>query len=437
MRKALSALILSVALFSLSCSNNKKEYDIVIYGGTSAGVIAAIQAARMGAKAVLIEPGAHLGGLTSGGLGQTDIGHAETIGGLAREFYRTVGTFYGDSIAWKFEPHVAEKAFQQLIDEAGPGSIDLVFGERIKLDTTNGLLKKGKWIETIVMESGRHFGGKSFVDATYEGDLMAMAGVSYRIGRESRREYGESLAGVLDPGKGKFRQPKQFFPKEVSPYRVPKEPSSGLLPGIQDTVLAPPGSGDRKTQAYNFRVCLTSNPDNRIPIEKPEGYDPLRYELLARLIQAWPDIELDWHGNNHGIFMVRPMPNDKTDINDGCPASTDYIGENWEYPEGDYQTREQIINDLESYTKGLLWFVQNDPRVPAEIREEFGKYGYPMDEYQDNGHFSHQAYIRESRRMVGEYVMTQKDCRQERGKTGSDRNWQLRCGFSSCAARSD
>ncbi len=412
MGTALFQFLCALTLITLSYG----RYDLVVYGGTSAGVTAAVQGARMGAKVALIEPGIHLGGLSAGGLGRTDYGHEQTIGGLSREFYRTVGTLYGKTIAWDFEPHVAEQAFGLMIERAGPGSIEVVFGERLALDRETGVDKDGARIKEIVMESGRRFPGRSFIDATYEGDLMAVAGVSYHVGRESRDTYGESLAGVLEPGEGEFRQPKQFFPPEVNPYIVPGDPTSGLLPGIQDTVLAPPGSGDDKIQAYNFRVCLTSEPSNRIPLEKPADYDPLLYELLARWIQAWPDIALVWRGDNHGIFIISSMPNNKTDINDGCPANTDYIGANWDYPEGDYETRERIVREHASYTKGLLWFVQNDPRVPERIRAEFGRYGYPKDEYPDNGHFSHQIYIREARRMTGPYVMTQQDCRRERLK---------------------
>jgi FAD-dependent oxidoreductase family protein len=417
-----SFLLISVCVLCsliIECTSPEKYYDIVIYGGTSSGVIAAVQAARMGKTVALVEPGRHLGGLTSGGLGRTDYGHQETIGGLARTFYEKAGRYYQQEIAWDFEPHVAEKVFNDMVREAGPGKLEVILEQRLLFDARRGVQRKGAGIEAIVTESGRRFGGRVFIDATYEGDLMALAGVSYHLGREARDTYGETLAGVLEPGKGSYFQPKQFFPPEVDPFLIPGEPGSGLLPGIQGAGLDKPGAGDRKIQAYNFRVCLTTDPDNRIPFTEPAGYEPLRYELLARWIAAVPNLQLRSKGKNKGILKIDSMPNQKTDINDGCPASTDYIGANWEYPEGDYETRDSIIQQHVDYTKGLLWFLASDPRVPGHIRFEMQKYGYPKDEYIDNGHFSHQLYIREARRMAGGYVMIQQDCQENRRKKDS------------------
>lgn len=392
--------------------------DVIVYGGTPAGITAAIAVARSGKSVILIEPGNHLGGAVAGGLGATDKGIEETVGGLSRHFFERVGKHYGKPISWSFEPHVAEQTFETWIAESSRGKITVIRGER--LDLRAGVEKKGTRIRAIRMESGRRFAAKIFIDATYEGDLVAGAGVSYHVGRESRDRYGESLAGVFDPGVGPFLQPKQFFPQGVSPWRNPDDPSSGLLPGIQGVGLDAPGSEDAKIQAYNFRICLSTDPDNRIPITRPERYDPARYELLGRLLQAAPKISLRRIGaRRNGLLTIGEMPNHKTDINDGGPFSTDYIGANWDYPEGDYETRERIVREHVDFTKGLLWFIASDPRVPEEIRDDMQRYGYPKDEYPDNDHWSHQLYVRETRRMIGSHILRQQDCLEQTSKEDS------------------
>ncbi len=377
-----------------------KNYDVCIYGGTSAGVIAAYTAKKMGKTVILIEPSHRLGGMTSGGLGLTDIGNKYAISGLAHDFYRRVGQYYGKFEQWVFEPKVAKSIFLDYIKE---GSIDVEYNTRL-----NSVEKKEGLINTITLESSLNpnptsnttIKAKMYLDCTYEGDLMAKAGVRYTIGRESNSEYNETLNGVqLAEANSIYHQ----FPDGVDPYIIPGDPKSGLLWGISDEELKPTGTGDKKVQAYCFRLCLTNNPDNMIPITKPEGYDSSRYDLLARFFPVQLEKTIWWK-------HFKPMPNNKTDINSTGGLSTDMIGANYKYPDGSYEERKKIIKEHELYTKGLLYFHGHDSRVPEEMRREMLKWGYPKDEYLENGHFSPQLYIREARRMIGEYVMTQHNC---------------------------
>ena len=414
-----------------------KKYDIVIYGGTSAGVSAAIQSSRMGKSVVLIEPTNRIGGLTTGGLGQTDIGNKQAIGGISREFYENIKKYYddpenwkwekrsdykdggqtrteeGEATMWTFEPSAALAVYKSMMDKE---KIKMVYNERLNRET--GVKKVAGKIESITMESGKIFKGKVFLDATYEGDLMASAGVSYAVGRESNEEYGETLNGVQANSintsltglvsRNAFNH--NFIPG-VDPYVVKGDPTSGLLPNVNEKPGLE-GEGDKKIQAYCFRMCLTDHPENRIPFQKPANYDEVNYELLFRNYEArkGPIREMYSYGNSLLPWINSSMPNRKTDTNNKFGFSTDYIGRNYDYPEASYVEREKIIEDHRNYQMGLMWTLANHPRIPAEVREEASRWGTTKDEFERADGWQQQLYVREARRMVSDYVMTQKNC---------------------------
>ncbi len=391
-------ILLSVSIAMVGClRRDVKQVDICIYGGTSAGVIAAYTAARSGKTVLLVEPGQRLGGMSSGGLGFTDIGNKYVVQGLALDFYRRIGQHYGKLEQWIFTPGVAKSCFDDYVSEA---DVEVWFDSRIVKAS-----KRGSVVTTIELESSekpsratnRKVHAKMFIDCSYEGDLMARSGVEYFVGREANALYGETYNGVQ-------MMDRHQVPEGIDPYIIQGDPSSGVVWGVNTDPVQPDGTGDGKVQAYNFRICLTDDPDNMIPIGKPDNYDPARYELARRIKAKYP-----WK-HHTDLFIWTTMPDRKTDINNMGGFSTDMIGMNWSYPEADYREREQIWKQHEDYTRGLLWFVGNDPSVPEHIRAEMRRWGYPRDEYTENDHWTPQLYVREARRMVGDLVMTQHHC---------------------------
>jgi hypothetical protein len=429
----LAGLALAIGLLSpdTTLHAETKTYDVVIYGATSAGVSAAIQASRMGRSVALVGPDKHIGGLSSGGLGQTDSGDKSVIGGISREFYQRIKRHYDQPSAWTrqqpqqfqgyhsdsdamwgFEPHVAEQVFRGFLDES---TVEVFLQEW--LDRSAGVSMQADKIESIRMLSGKDFAGRIFIDATYEGDLLAAAGISYTVGREDNSQYGENYNGVHTSIEGRGLGHHQFV-VGVDPFVIPGDPNSGLLPFIDPEGPGHEGQGDTRVQAYNFRMCLTDDPDNRIPFVKPAAYDELWYELLLRNFEAGAQGALapkpDYTSSSGAVripWINSPMPNRKTDTNNQGAVSTDFIGQNYEYPDASYEERTEIIARHKLWQQGIMWTLANHPRVPEKIRHEVARWGLARDEFSDNDHWPHQIYVRESRRMVGHFVLNENHLR--------------------------
>lgn len=403
-------------LTGCTAETGRQQYDILVYGGGSGGFSAAIQAARLGKKVALLDPTGHVGGMNVEGLGGTDIdNHPEfqnsvALGGLALEFYRRIAAAYGRSAEfeavvaekkkqpalWRFEPHVAEKVIADWLNEY---PIDTFHRARLA-EGGEAVKKEGARMIGLKTEDGREFFAEVFIDASIEGDLLAAAGVSTVIGRESNAQYGEQRNGIR--GETSHKQ----FAVEVDPYKIPGDPSSGLIPTVQDEPLGEPGSADHRLQAYCFRVCMTRDTTNQIPFSAPPDYDRDQYEIYLRYLRA-----------GGRLYVPRAkLPGDKTDLNGGADLSHNLYGMNYGYPGGSYAEREAIFEQHKNFTQGLFYFLSTDPEVgelAPELQKEWASWGLAKDEFTDNAGWPRRFYVRDARRMVSGYVITEAHIKKE------------------------